>query len=76
MVYHQFYFDVLGLHVVLFGFAGCGCPECSCWDGSSVVCRSANMAVRCGSFKEIFSGKIAKFFGTRHSSINLAFEAV
>jgi hypothetical protein len=41
VAYHQFYFGVLGLHVVAFGFlwfVGCGCLECSCWGGSSVVC--------------------------------------
>jgi hypothetical protein len=44
--YHQFYFGVLGLHVVAFGFVwfvGCGCLECSCWGGSSVVCWSASL---------------------------------
>jgi hypothetical protein len=39
--YHQFYLGVLGLHMVAYGslwFVGCGCLECSCWGGSSVVC--------------------------------------
>jgi hypothetical protein len=38
---HQFYLSVLLLHAVTFGFvwfAGCGCLECSCWGGSSIVC--------------------------------------
>jgi hypothetical protein len=38
--YHWFYFGVLGLHVVAFGFVwfvGCRCLECSCWGGSSGV---------------------------------------
>jgi hypothetical protein len=47
--YHRFYLGVLGLHVVAFGFvwfAGCGCLECSCWGGSSVVCWSAIIVVQ------------------------------
>jgi hypothetical protein len=46
MGYHQFYLGVLGLYVVAFGFVwfvGCGCVECSCWGGSSVVCWSAGV---------------------------------
>jgi hypothetical protein len=38
--YHQYYLGVLGLHMVAFHFVwfvGCGCLECSRWDGSSVV---------------------------------------
>jgi hypothetical protein len=49
--YHQFYFGVLGLHVVAFGFVWflcCGCLECSCWGGSSIVCWPAIIVVRCG----------------------------
>jgi hypothetical protein len=39
--FHQFYLGVLVLHMVAFcfiWFVGCGCIECSCWGGSSVVC--------------------------------------
>jgi hypothetical protein len=49
VVYHQIYLGVLGLRVVAFGFVwfvGCGCLECSCWGGSSVVCWSAILVVR------------------------------
>jgi hypothetical protein len=38
--YHQFHLGVLGLYVVAFCFVlfvSCGCLECSCWGGSSVV---------------------------------------
>jgi hypothetical protein len=47
--YHQFYLGVLGLRVVALGFVwfvGCGCLECSCWGGSSVMCLSAIIVVR------------------------------
>jgi hypothetical protein len=53
VAYHQFYLGVLGLHMVAFGFvwfAGCGCLECSCCDGSSVVCWSAGIVICCGVF--------------------------
>jgi hypothetical protein len=49
--YHQFYLGVLGLHMIAFGFVwfvGCGCLECSFWSGSSAVCWSAIIVVRCG----------------------------
>jgi hypothetical protein len=54
--YHQFHFGVLGFHVVAFGFVwfvGCGWFECSCWGGSSVVCWSAIIVVRCGCFRDV-----------------------
>jgi hypothetical protein len=48
--YHQFYLGALGLHVVASGFVRfvrCGCFECSCWGGSSVVCWPTIIVLRC-----------------------------
>jgi hypothetical protein len=41
------------LLMVLFGFGGCGCLECSCWGGCSVVSWSAIIVVRCGCFRDV-----------------------
>jgi hypothetical protein len=60
--YHQFYLGVLGLHVVAFGFmlfVGCGCVECSCWGGSSVVCWSAIIVVLCSNTSEAPNNRIS-----------------
>jgi hypothetical protein len=34
-------------------FADRGCLECSCWGGSSAVCWSAIIVVRCGCFRDV-----------------------
>jgi hypothetical protein len=52
---HQFCLDVLGLHVVAFGFvcfAGYGGLECSCWGEGSLVCWSAITVARCQNTKK------------------------